>query len=143
MYKTFVNSTFAILYAEETHSLEDIIELQKNHILTMKYMVGVDDKIDPGTKAFLNAFAIDMKIGNAEMFKPLLDVCDEVESVMNDSVMSPMEKIHIAKQIVSQRVLTLGIYKDVEEFEHDMNKSNLFISMSLGHPIIKVTEGDE
>ena len=143
MYKTFVNSAFAILYAEETHSLEDIVELQKNHILTMRYMVGIDDTLDPETKAFLNALANDMKIGNAEMFKPLLDVCDEVESVMNDSVMSPMEKIYIAKQIVSQRVLNLGIYKDFKEFEHDMNKSNLFISMSLGHPIIKVTEGDD
>lgn len=143
MFKTFINSAFAILYAEETHTLEDIVELQKNHILTMRYMVGIDDTLDSDTKAFLNMFALDMKIGNAEVFKPLLDVCDEVEAVMNDSVMTPVEKIHIAKQIVVQRVLNLGIYKGIEEFEHDMRKSNLFISMSLGHPIINVTEGDE
>lgn len=143
MYKTFVNSAFAILYAEETYSLEDIVELQKNHIITMKYMVGVDDKIDPKTKAFLNMFANDMKIGNAELFKDLLEVCDEIDAVMNDSIMTAAEKIHIAKQIVVQRVLNLGIYNDVDEFEHDMRKSNLFISMSLGQPIINVTEGDE
>lgn len=137
MYKTLIVSTFAILYAEET---DDIIELQINHIDTMRFILGDDECLSPEVKDFLNLFAHDMKLEHREEFKFLLEMCNEVESVMIDKQMSDEEKIAIAKDIVINKSINYGIYETHEEVVHDLKKANLFVNMALGKPIIKIEE---